>query len=541
MKWAVVWLCPALRGLSGCFEPLVGTECAENQSLCGSRCVRAGTCALDAGLDTGGLDALSGTTEAGGPISAIDALPVDLSLGLDEGDDGGATGIDGLDGGTLPLLDGSTKDTPADKADRPPTDTRDVAQVDTRGADAPDVPSIIKDTRDAQSQDSRDASTPDTKDAPVVLNDDARDAPDASDVANATEVADAPAVQPEVGSDGGDVASTSLDATPDTPDASDLPDAYDDARDLATDRLDVSGPESRPDAQPPCPGQQVRCGGVCVDLQTSPTNCGLCGYACSQVPCIAGECTACPAGQTLCNEQCVDTSTDPAHCGGCGQVCASRACRFGDCKATTAGHIVVIGHDFQTNNVAMSRILGNAIFFSSEGDVTVVEYVGVAGSTPVSNSHVAITQVSNTVDRKVTLISDVTFSASDLASQLKSAQVFLIQSQTVATNTILVELGQAWASVLGTFVHTGGTIVVLDSSYPVNKGTTQILTGASLMKVTPVSTVNNDTCSVATPTDPIAVSVPASYPCLQNSVVFSGDGTHVVEDLGRPVVLHVSF
>lgn len=538
MKWAVVWLCAALLWFSGCFEPLVGTQCAEHQELCGSRCVPDGTCAIDAGLDTGALDSFS--TEAGPPFGTLDtASPVDLSPSLDEGYDGAATTIDGP-AGTTTQLDGSPRDAPTDPTtDRAATDTRDVPVGDTRRADVADV--LTKDTRDGALQDSRDAAAPDTKDAPSVVNGDASDAPYGPEVTDAAQVVpDAPAIEPEVRGDVADVAPNNVDTTPalDTQDASDLADT---AHDASTDRRDVSGPDSRPEVQPACPGQQVRCGGVCVDLQTSQTNCGLCGYACAQTPCIAGECTFCPLDQTLCNDQCVDTSVDPAHCGGCGQVCESGACRFGECKETTSGHIVVIGHNFQTNNVAMSRLFGNALLFSSTGDVTVVEYLGVAGPTPVSNSHVAITQVSNTVARKVTLISDFTFSASDLATQLKSAQVFLIQSQTTATNTILIELGQSWASVLSTFVHTGGTIVVLDGSYPVNKGTTQILSGAGLMKFSAVSTVNNDTCSVATPSDPVAASVPATYPCLQDSVAFSGDGTHVVEDLGRPVVLHVAF
>jgi hypothetical protein len=278
-----------------------------------------------------------------------------------------------------------------------------------------------------------------------------------------------------------------------------------------------------------------------VDLQSNQANCGLCGYACAALPCIDGQCQTCPSGQTLCNTQCIDTSTDPAHCGGCGQICASGACRFGACKTTTAGHVIVIGHDFRTSNVAMNRILGNAIFLPGSGDVNVVEYVGIADATAVSNSHVAITQVANTLGRNASFFSDVTFSPSGLAARLESADVFLVQSQTLATNTILAQLGESWASVLGTFVHTGGIVVALDGSYPINLGTSQMLAQARLMTVATVGAVTNDTCSITTATDPVATSVPASYSCLQNSVVFSGDGTHVVEDLGRPVVLHVAF
>lgn len=522
MKCAVASLCSALLWLVGCLDPLVSSPCGEGQSPCGGGCKATGACALDGGLDAEHID--WGAGEAG-TSSPLDTAPFDLAEGLDEGSEGMRAPIDADDGEALPGVDvGRASDRPSDPiADRASADRKDVAGRDVRGADA----------SDARRSDAADAAVPTKRDAPLLAPEDAKDGEDrhrndAPDVPD-----DAPLLEPEVRADAEDVTSACGDCGVGS-DARDAPDT-------SGLRSDVAGSEPGPESQPACPGQQVKCGGVCVDLQSSQANCGLCGYACSGVPCIAGQCQTCPNGRTLCDNQCIDTSTDPAHCGACNQNCASGACRFGVCKASTAGHIVVIGHDFRTSNVAMNRILGNAIFLPASGDVNVVEYLGVATNASVSNSHVAITQVSNTINRRAVFFSDFTFSADALATQLRSADVFLIQSQTVATDTILVELAQSWASVLSTFVHTGGIIVALDGSYPINNGTSQILAQAGLMKVSAVSAVNNDTCSVITATDPVAASVPASYSCLQASAVFSGDGVHVVEDLGRPVVLHVAF
>jgi hypothetical protein len=492
-------------------------------------------------------------TEAGGVSESLDtSLSLDLSASLDEGYDVTTAAIDVFDGEALPGVDGGrTPDRPSDPvADRVSADRQDVAGSDVRPADANDARRA--DAANAPT-DTRDAAAPDTRDGPSPAVDDTRDAPEGDDATDAAdtpdEPGDAPQLQPEVKADSAGTDLACLNCV-DAQDAAGPPDATVDTSDERLDayeyldaheRLDLSGSERGPEAQPACPGQQAKCGGVCVDLQSSQANCGLCGYDCSPLPCVGGQCHACPANKTACGGQCVDTSIDPANCGDCGQVCATGACRFGSCKQNGAGHIVVIGHDFQTSNVAMNRILGNSIFLPGAGDVSVVEYVGAAGTTAVSNSHVAITQVSNTLNRNANILSDDAVSTSDLLAQLRSADVFLVQSQAVATNTFLVQLGQSWASLLGTFVHTGGIIVVLDGSYPVNNGTSQILTGAGLMTVSSVSTVNNQTCSIKTATDPVAASVPATYSCLQNSVVFSGDGTHVVEELGRPVVLHVAF
>jgi hypothetical protein len=519
MKRTVPWVCAALLCLTGCFEPLVGSPCADNQSPCGAVCKARGACALDGGMDTERLDWGPGEagTESDGAAGPLDTGAFDLGLALDEGYDGTAGAVDVDNGEAFPSIDlGRAPDRPTDPAaDRGLADRQDVAAKDVRLADASDGRAA-----DA-ARDTRDAAAPDTRDVPLLAAEDA---------------ADGPRPEPEVKADTAD-SSGCLNCNP----PGDALDTARDAVDALDGRLDVGGSEPGPEAQPACPGLQVKCSGVCVDLQSNQANCGLCGYGCSPLPCIDGLCQTCPAGQTLCNTQCIDTSTNAAHCGGCGQTCASGACRFGACKTSTAGHIVVIGHDFQTSNAAMNRILGNAIFLPGSADVNVVEYVGIADSTAVSNSHVAITQVANTLGRNAIFFSDVSFSPSSLAARLESADVFLIQSQTLATNTILAELGNSWASVLGTFVHTGGIVVALDGSYPINLGTSQMLAQARLMSIATVGTVTNETCSITTATDPVATSVPATYSCLQNSAVFSGEGTHVVEDLGRPVVLHVAF
>ena len=297
--------------------------------------------------------------------------------------------------------------------------------------------------------------------------------------------------------------------------------------------------DSAPEVQTSCTDPQTLCNGACVDLQTDQANCGRCGYDCSPRICTNARCMTCPTGQTACSGQCTDTLSDPANCGGCGQLCATGSCRYGVCKASTAGHIVVIGHDFFTTNADMNQLLGNAIFLPQTDPVQLTEYVGVANAKAVSNTHVAISDVATALARSV--VRSAT-SATNIVSQLTTADVFLIQSQTLATNSILTQLGLSWTKVLTTFVHTGGILVLLDGSYPTNDGTTQILLQAGLTTMTASGVVTGDTCSVSAIDDPLATSLSATYACLQNSISFTGgNGVHVVEDLGQPVVLHVTF
>ncbi len=81
-----------------------------------------------------------------------------------------------------------------------------------------------------------------------------------------------------------------------------------------------------------CPGDGTGVGLGCMDLMTSPWDCGACGNACGAgMDCVAGSCR-CPTGQTLCADACIDTLVDPVHCGGCGSACPAGAnCGAGTC------------------------------------------------------------------------------------------------------------------------------------------------------------------------------------------------------------------
>jgi endo-1,4-beta-D-glucanase Y len=85
----------------------------------------------------------------------------------------------------------------------------------------------------------------------------------------------------------------------------------------------------------------TQCNGVCTDLTSSATNCGMCGKACgTDLPfCVASACTSsCPVGTSACNGACVDTTTSATNCGGCGIPCAANeACMNSACVAVVSG------------------------------------------------------------------------------------------------------------------------------------------------------------------------------------------------------------
>ena len=96
--------------------------------------------------------------------------------------------------------------------------------------------------------------------------------------------------------------------------------------------------------QPACPDGQTDCGGFCTDTTSDLNNCGGCGTACPpNAICSDGTCfgggdpppvdpapVACTGNLVDCGGVCVDFQTDPFNCGGCGNFCIT-GCSGGAC------------------------------------------------------------------------------------------------------------------------------------------------------------------------------------------------------------------
>jgi BNR repeat protein len=95
--------------------------------------------------------------------------------------------------------------------------------------------------------------------------------------------------------------------------------------------------DASPIADASCGGDT--CGAVCVDLQTDPNNCGMCGRTvCHTELCLNGA-PSCAPGRTTCGTPfgclgCKDLREDPANCGLCGRACnANEVCSQSQCVA----------------------------------------------------------------------------------------------------------------------------------------------------------------------------------------------------------------
>jgi hypothetical protein len=88
---------------------------------------------------------------------------------------------------------------------------------------------------------------------------------------------------------------------------------------------------------PRCPTGRA-CGTKCVDPETDPDNCGVCGMKCESRLCMKGICLPpCAPSTTRCGMACVQTQSDPRHCGDCDRPCndTNPLCVSGRCTSMT--------------------------------------------------------------------------------------------------------------------------------------------------------------------------------------------------------------
>jgi len=104
-----------------------------------------------------------------------------------------------------------------------------------------------------------------------------------------------------------------------------------------------AAPDAGPDATPSnpqgalCSAPNQVCGGVCIAVESDPSNCGACGNAClgDDATCIAGSCACGGANFDYCDGVgCMDVSSDFNNCGACGYQCDpnnDQDCENGQC------------------------------------------------------------------------------------------------------------------------------------------------------------------------------------------------------------------
>jgi hypothetical protein len=299
--------------------------------------------------------------------------------------------------------------------------------------------------------------------------------------------------------------------------------------------VDAGNPDAGPNPDAGLMGCAVGfqdCAGVCINPAVDPQHCGGCDLSCAaQERCSAGRCSPqCEDPLTDCGGMCFDLMTDPEHCGSCSVRCTSGICELGMCADAIAGQSVVIGHDFSAANIAMQRLLGNAVFLAQGAPVRVLEYRGESDATSVAGVEHAIDVVKAELGREW-LRTDAIESLVPL--QLSAADVLLVHAQVQASNSSLRKLGQEWGNALAQFVATGGVVVLIEAPSAQNAGTFQLLEPASLFEADARESIVTQQLLVQTPGLGVAVRVPDRYMSTRNSVHFRGvstPGTFVVVD-----------
>jgi hypothetical protein len=293
---------------------------------------------------------------------------------------------------------------------------------------------------------------------------------------------------------------------------------------------------------------------VCEPPFDTPDKCGSCDVQCPAdrpVCAVVGagyECQPkCEPSEDLCDGTCTNLDDDPDHCGKCGNGCDSGYCFQGSCVGGTFGHVVLMCIDFEetARSSPIQWLLGNSVFLPSARLARVLAFDGFTPAALRDNVDLTLNWAGGAVGQiyRLTHESDPDNIPSHLT--LGEYDTFLVYAQPDAPNGQLATLGANWRSDIDTFVHDGGTVVVLSGGEM-----REFIGQAGLLNVTAETEVTGDPLFNRTPTDSVGINVLTPFqaratscrfttpepPSANLSYVITGDPPP--QALDAPVVVH---
>ncbi|HEY1551361.1 MAG TPA: hypothetical protein VGG28_26210, partial [Kofleriaceae bacterium] len=200
----------------------------------------------------------------------------------------------------------------------------------------------------------------------------------------------------------------------------------------------------------------------------------------------------CSTPLTDCGGVCVDTTSDADNCGACGLTCATGFCQASACVGEIAGHVVAIGHDYQTTDAAMNRVLGDAVGLVT-GQFTRIGYW--RGSSSLEGAQAAASSGLAQTGRNDF---GLELAALDAKSLLEIDTVVIEPQQ--GSGDDAEAAGTAVAQSLLDFVEAGHVVVVLETTGGVSY---RFADGAGLFSVAAPIDVSNTAITVAAPADAV--------------------------------------
>ncbi len=242
---------------------------------------------------------------------------------------------------------------------------------------------------------------------------------------------------------------------------------------------------------------------------------------------VVGEDVPCVEPLVRCGGLCVDLQSDALNCGQCGNVCTTALCNGARCRVERAGHLVLIGHDYEESRSAQDAILVNAVALGTRASLRVLTFTRGTPAARAARVNAIVANTFGAARVRFTPLADERALSRELA--IDRYDTLLVYDRPDASVEQSRALGASWRDAITSYCRAGGNVVLLDGDNSA-AGNWMIADESGLLPIADAQTADNSVIVLrpAAAEDAVSSGVEVRFTASLHTMTFGADEMHAV-------------
>jgi hypothetical protein len=242
---------------------------------------------------------------------------------------------------------------------------------------------------------------------------------------------------------------------------------------------------------------------------------------------VVGEDVPCVEPLVRCGGLCVDLQSDALNCGQCGNVCTTALCNAARCRVERAGHLVLIGNDYEESRSAQDAILVNAVALGTRASLRVLTFTRGTPAARAARVNAIVANTFGAARVRFTPLADERALSRELA--IDRYDTLLVYDRPDASVEQSRALGASWRDAITSYCRAGGNVVLLDGDNSA-AGNWMIADESGLLPIADAQTADNSVLVLrpAAAEDAVSSGVEVRFTASLHTMTFGADETHAV-------------